>query len=319
MTAIQNTYILPETSRGRRLDQALASLLPEFSRTQIQSWIKQENITCQGQPISQRYRVLGGESIVIDAILKEQPHFEPEAIDLSIVYEDDDLLIINKPAGLVVHPGAGNSRHTLLNALLHYSPQLNTLPRAGIVHRLDKDTSGLLAVAKTSFARIHLMRQIKNRTFKRLYQAVVRGTLISGGTIDAPIGRHPRDRKRMAIVETGKSAVTHYRLLEKFRDYTRIQAQLETGRTHQIRVHCASIRHALLGDPLYGPPLQLPKGAPAELITALRQFKRQALHAYELGFTHPKTNEWMLWQAPLPPDLVNMVEVLRTFNHRSST
>lgn len=308
---IQQTIIIPDALGGMRLDQALAKILTDHSRTQIQEWIKNGEITGKGKSLKARDLVLGGEEIMVDASLKAQPIYEAQAIELNIVYEDDALLVINKPAGMVVHPGAGNAHGTLLNALLHHAPVLQKLPRAGIIHRLDKNTSGLLVIAKTANALKSLSKQLKARTISRIYQAIVSGVLTGGGTVDEPIGRHPIQRKRMTVIDTGKTAVTHYRIIEKYRAYTRVKVQLETGRTHQIRVHFAHTRHPLLGDQIYGGRLQLPKGATPELIFQLRTFKRQALHASELGLTHPVTGKQMLWQAPLPNDMQALINVLK--------
>ncbi len=309
---INLTLTIPDNLGGTRLDQALAKLLPDFSRTQIQEWIKNALITVDNKHLKAKDLVLGGEEIIINAARKVQPTWEAQPIELAVVYEDDALLVINKPVGMVVHPAAGNLDNTLLNALLHHVPDLLNLPRAGIIHRLDKDTSGLLVIAKTHAALMDLSKQMKARSISRIYQAVVNGTLLSGGTVDEPIGRHPIQRKRMTVIETGKPAVTHYRVVEKYRDHTRIKVQLETGRTHQIRVHMTHIRHPLLGDQIYGGRLQLPRGASPELIEQLRKFKRQALHASELGLIHPVTKKEMSWQAPLPDDMQNLIKVLRS-------
>lgn len=308
---IQQHITLPDHLAGMRLDQALASLLSDFSRTQIQEWIHQGDILLNGEKTKTRTLVLGGENITINAMLKEQPIWEAQAIALNIIYEDQEILIINKPVGMVVHPGAGNISNTLLNALLHHAPQLQQLPRAGIIHRLDKNTSGLLIIAKTQPALTYLLRQLKARNISRIYQAIVCGTMTGGGKVNAPIGRHPIQRKQMTVTETGKPAVTHYRVMERYRAHTRIKVQLETGRTHQIRVHMAHIHYPILGDPIYGGRLQLPKGATPALIARLRQFKRQALHAYELGFTHPTTQEEMTFQAPLPDDMQQLIQILQ--------
>lgn len=308
---IEYTITIPATLAGMRLDQALSSLLPDFSRTQIQEWIKNSNVFINQTPITKpRYSVSEGEIVQIKAKLKIQPAFEAEAITLSIVYEDEDILIINKPAGMVVHPAAGNPNQTLLNALLHHAPDLKDLPRAGIIHRLDKDTSGLLIVAKTPMALTHLTHQLKKRSITRIYQTIIAGILMSGQTIDAPIDRHPIHRKRMTVSDTGKPAITHFRVIERYRAYTRVKVQLETGRTHQIRVHMAHIKHPILGDPVYG-RLQLPKGATPALVDALRGFKRQALHAIELGFLHPRTQKPMIFQAPLPEDMQTLIDILK--------
>jgi 23S rRNA pseudouridine1911/1915/1917 synthase len=308
---IHRQITLPDELVGLRLDQALSKLLTGYSRTQIQDWIKSHEITVNGKPAKTKDVVIGGESIEVNAQLKAQPAWEAQAIDLDVIYEDDALLIINKPIGMVVHPGSGNSNNTLLNALLHHAPQLKDLPRAGIIHRLDKDTSGLLVVAKTAEALTDLSTQLKNRTVSRIYQAIIFGILTSGGTVDEPIARHPMQRKRMAVMDTGRPSVTHFRVMEKYRNHTRVKVKLETGRTHQIRVHMAHIQHPLLGDPVYGGRLQLPKGATPPLVDILRKFKRQALHAYELGLIHPVTREAMTWRAPLPQDMLELIEILR--------
>lgn len=308
---IQQTIIIPDQLGGMRLDQALTKLLPDYSRTQIQDWIKKSEITVNGKPARSRDTVMGSEEIIISAMMKSQPIWVAQPIDLNIIYEDEALLVINKPSGMVVHPAAGNLDNTLLNALLHHLPELQQLPRAGIIHRLDKNTSGLLVIAKTSHSLKSLSQQLKARSISRIYQAIVYGVLTGGGTIDAPIGRHPIQRKRMAVSETGKTAITHYRVIEKYRAFTRVKVQLETGRTHQIRVHFAHIHYPLLGDQTYGGRLQLPKGASPELIQQLRQFKRQALHASELGLIHPITKKIMGWQAPLPEDMRELIHVLK--------
>lgn len=316
---IKHSLVIPDSLGGVRLDQALAKIFPEYSRTQIQEWIKNEKIELDGQKPKTRLIVMGGEKITIDATLKAQPHWEAQSIPLDIIYEDEAILILNKPIGMVVHPAAGNRDNTLLNALLHHAPELQQLPRAGIIHRLDKNTSGLLVVAKTQAALTHLSKQLRSRSISRIYQAIICGVMTSGGTVDAPISRHPIQRKRMAVNETGKPAITHYRIIERFRAHTRIKVQLETGRTHQIRVHMAYIHYPLLGDPIYGRRLQLPKGATPELIHTLRQFKRQALHAFELGFIHPITQNTVTFNAPLPEDMLQLITALKndanSFSH----
>jgi 23S rRNA pseudouridine1911/1915/1917 synthase len=308
---IQQSFIMPDHLGGMRLDQALSKFLTEYSRTQIQDWIKKNEITVNDKVARARDIVLGGEKIDVLATMKSYPEWKAEAITLDIVYEDDSLLVINKPAGMVVHPGAGNTSQTLLNALLHHVPALQALPRAGIVHRIDKNTSGLLVIAKTDIALKKLSDQLKKHTISRIYQAVVTGVLTGGGTIDQPIGRHPIQRKRMAVIETGKPAITHYRIVEKYRAYTRVKVQLETGRTHQIRVHFSYKHHALLGDQTYGGRLQLPKGASPELIQTLRTFKRQALHASELELIHPETGQEVRFHAPLPNDMIELINTLK--------
>ncbi|MCE3237246.1 MAG: rluD [Gammaproteobacteria bacterium] len=308
---IQQTILIPESLKGMRLDQALAKLLPNESRTQIQAWIKNAEITVNSLVARARHPVKGGETVVLSATRKAQPVWDAEEIALDIVYEDDALLVISKPVGMVVHPAAGHRTSTLLNALLHHAPALKELPRAGILHRLDKNTSGLLVIAKTHMAFIKLSRQLKKREITRIYQAIVSGVLTSGGSINQPIGRHPVKRQTMAVIETGKPAVTHYRVLERYRAHTRVKVQLETGRTHQIRVHMAYIQYPLVGDPTYGGRLQLPKGASQALIQALRQCRHQALHASELSFIHPMTQKLLSFQAPLPMDMQRLIDILK--------
>lgn len=309
---IEHSFIIPENLAGLRLDQALAQLLPTYSRTQIKNWIDDGLVLVNDATVKGKVKVLGGESVSINATKKAMPAWEAEPIPLNIIYEDDAILIINKPAGLVVHPGAGNASSTLLNALLHHAPQLKDLPRAGILHRLDKDTTGLLAIAKTEYALKKLSSQLKKRLFLREYQTVVHGTFISGGKVDQPIDRHPRDRKRMSVQDTGKPSVTHYRLMEKYAAHTRLRIKLETGRTHQIRVHMNYIHHPVVGDPAYGGRIALTKSATPELAEALKRFKRQALHAYSLGFTHPVSGEWVQFECELPEDMQQLIQALKT-------
>lgn len=302
---------VPEAAAGRRLDQVLAELFPDYSRSRLQQWVKEGNCLVDGRRLRPRDKVLGGEHIALSVVLEADTSFEPEPIPLDIVYEDDALLVINKPAGLVVHPAAGNWQGTLLNALLHHFPPIDKVPRAGIVHRLDKATTGLLVVAKTVEAQTALVEQLQARSFTREYDAVVNGVLTGGGTVDAPIGRHPVDRKRMAVVRNGKPAVTHYRLAERFRAHTHIKVQLETGRTHQIRVHMAHQHYPLVGDPVYGGRLRIPPACSDALQQMLRRFGRQALHASRLGLVHPVSGDYMEWTVPLPEDMQRLLEVLR--------
>lgn len=302
---------IPETSAGERLDQAVAKLLPAFSRTQIKDWIDCGNITVNGATTKAKYRVKEGDIVDITPIARPEISHDAEDIPLNIIHEDDAIIIINKQPGLVVHPGAGNATATMLNALLHHCPDLKALPRAGILHRLDKNTSGVLVIAKTEDALRELSTQLKDRDISREYQAIVYGQLISGGSVDEPIDRHPVHRTRMGIVETGKHALTHYRIAEKYRSITRLKVKLETGRTHQIRVHMSHIRHPIVGDTLYGGRVQLAKGMTEELIQELRNFKRQALHAFKLGFTHPTNKEWVEYTAELPEDMQNLITALR--------
>ena len=296
---------------GMRLDQVLAELFSDFSRSRLQRWLKQGRVEVDGQLLRGRDKVHGGERLTLTIELEDEVSCQPQAIELDLVYQDDSLLVINKPAGMVVHPAAGNWDGTLLNGLLHLDPNLSQIPRAGIVHRLDKETSGLLVVARTLAAHKSLIEQLQARSLKREYRAIAQGVMTAGGTIDQPIGRHPTNRIRMAVVASGKPAVTHYRVLERFRTHSYLRVNLETGRTHQIRVHMAHIRHPLLGDPLYGGRFRIPKGAADETIEALRQFKRQALHAQTLGLIHPESSEFVEWSAPLPDDFQLILELLR--------
>lgn len=307
---IQKVVTIPDALRDKRLDQALAELVPEYSRSRLQQWIKAGFVTLDGRVPVVRERVRAGQTVCIAAELQEETTAQPERIPLEIVFEDASLLVINKPAGLVVHPAAGNPAGTLLNALLHYDGSLAQLPRAGIVHRLDKQTSGIMVVARTLTAHKKLVEALQARTVKREYQAVVNSVLTAGGTVDAPIGRHPVDRKRMAVVGGGKEAVTHYRVAERFRAHTLVDVRLETGRTHQIRVHMAHNRMPITGDPVYGGRMRLPKGATEELKNTLQQFRRQALHARRLGLQHPVSGAGMTWEAALPDDMVNLIKVL---------
>lgn len=285
-----------------RLDQALAQMFPQFSRSRLSAWVKAGQVRVDGLTRKPREAVAGGEQVVLEAEVEPETRVAPEAIPLSIVYEDTALIVLNKPVGLVVHPGAGNPASTLQNALLHHASELATLPRAGIVHRLDRQTSGLLVVARTLEAHTDLTRQLAARSVKREYEAIVCGVLTGGGRVEAPIARHSTDRKRMAVRDGGRSAITHYQVIQRFRAHTQVAAQLETGRTHQIRVHFAHIHHPLVGDPVYGRRLLLPKGANEALRETLSGFRRQALHARRLTLRHPASNEEMSWEAPPPED-----------------
>ena len=300
------------TQTGQRLDQTLAELFPDYSRTRIKEWILTGAVYVDGVvQIKPREKVLEGQEIEVEATLQEETRAEAQDIDLNIVYEDDHIIVINKQAGLVVHPGAGNSDGTLMNALLHHCPQIELVPRAGIVHRLDKDTTGLMVVAKTVEAQTHLVAALQAREIVREYEAIVQGVIISGGTVDAPIDRHPTKRTHMAVVHNGKSAVTHYRVAEKFRAHTRLRLRLESGRTHQIRVHMAHIGHVLVGDPVYAGRPRPPKGVTPEFFDIYMGFKRQALHAIRLELAHPFTFEIMSWQAPIPEDMHTLTRALR--------
>ncbi len=305
-----NLWIAPAFA-GRRLDQVLAELCPDYSRSRLQQWIKEGRVLLDGAACRPRDRVFEGQRVELRARLEPRQGCLAEAIPLEIVHQDAALLVVNKPPGLVVHPAAGNPDGTLQNALLFLDPELARLPRAGIVHRLDKDTSGLLVVARTAGAHRSLVEQLQARRIKREYRAVVNGLMTAGGTVDQPIGRHPTQRTRMAVVTSGKPAVTHFRVLERFRAHSYLSIRLESGRTHQIRVHMAYLGYPLLGDPLYGGRLRLPRGAGEELVQGLRSFRRQALHAQTLGLEHPETGEWVEWEAPLPDDMQALLRVLR--------
>ncbi|WP_455233829.1 23S rRNA pseudouridine(1911/1915/1917) synthase RluD [Thiogranum longum] len=309
---IQLKSRIPPVAAGRRLDQVLAELFPDYSRSRLQQWIKQGWVSLDGQSVTAKYRVMGGERVEIQGQLEVANQVGPEDIPLDIRFQDEYLLVLNKPAGLVVHPAAGNPAGTLQNALLHYDADLALLPRAGIVHRLDKDTSGLMVVARNLMAHKSLVEQLQARSVRREYLALVQSVLTAGGTVDAPIGRHPRDRLRMAVVQSGKPAVTHYRVLERFAAHTLIRVFLETGRTHQIRVHMAYIHCPLVGDPLYGGRLKLPRGASDELRNALTGFHRQALHAARLALVHPASGETVSWEAEMPEDFESLLKVLRS-------
>ena len=309
--ASPRTARVPETAAGRRFDAVLAELFPEYSRSRLAAWIKSGDALLDDRQARPRDPVRGGERVSLDVVLDVQTEAVAEDIALDVLYEDSEVLVLDKPAGLVVHPGAGNPGGTLVNALLHRDPALAALPRAGIVHRLDKDTSGAMVVARTLPAHAALVAQLSARAVHRQYLAVVAGALVSGGTADAAIDRHPRDRIRMAVQDDGRDAVTHYRLRERFRAHTALECRLETGRTHQIRVHMAHLKHPIVGDPLYGGPLKLPKGATPELIESLRGFKRQALHAETLEFSHPASGQPVRCSAPVPADMQQLLRVLR--------
>ena len=304
------TAKIPEEMAGMRLDQCLAEIFSDYSRSKIQLWIKAGRVTVNKELLKAKDKVDGGEQVELDAEAEEVLEYEAEDIPLNIVYEDDSILIINKPAGLVVHPAVGHWQGTLVNALLNYDASLNTLPRAGIVHRLDKDTSGLLMIARTLQAHNSLAAQLQARTITREYLALVKGWMTAGGTVDAPLGRHPVDRKRNAVREDGKHAVTHYRIEQRFKRYTLVRVKLETGRTHQIRVHMAYIRYPLVGDQVYGGRFKMPANCDQILETALRGFKRQALHARKLGLQHPETNEYCEWELEIPEDMGDLLKAL---------
>ncbi|MGH8493746.1 MAG: 23S rRNA pseudouridine(1911/1915/1917) synthase RluD [Moraxellaceae bacterium] len=314
---VSRTAEVPLDCAGMRLDQVAALLFAEYSRERLKDWIKDGQLMLDGRPGKPKDRVAGGEIMQLSAELAVETPALPQDIPLHVVYEDEHLLVIDKPAGLVVHPGAGNPDGTLMNALLFHHADLNLLPRAGIVHRIDKDTSGLLVVAKTLEAHTDLSAQLADKSVYREYEAVVAGVMTSGATINEPIDRHPTDRTRMAVVKRrddddtrGRDAVTHYRVIARFRGHTHVRVQLETGRTHQIRVHMGHAGHPLVGDPVYGGRMRLPKGGTQEMIRAIQHFPRQALHARRLGLVHPASGVEMSWESPLPADMVELLAVL---------
>lgn len=313
-THLSLQFQLDDTYIGQRIDQVAATVWSEFSREKLKQWMKDGYLLVNGNKIKPKYRCEGQEVLTLDVELEVQTTSQPENIPLDIVYEDDDIIVINKPVGMVVHPGAGNPSGTLVNALLYHFPKAAELSRAGLVHRIDKDTSGLLVVAKNLEAQFSLTKQLGDKSVYRVYDLVVYGNIVAGGTIDEPIKRHPVDRVKMAVLPGGRDAVTHYNVKERFQHFTRVQAQLETGRTHQIRVHFTYIGYGLVGDPVYMSRVRVPAGASERLATTLRGFRRQALHAAKLGLMHPRTQEQMLFEAPWPEDFANLVQVLREEN-----
>jgi len=310
MAQERHTSTIPDTLIGVRFDQALARIFPDYSRSRIQTWIRNGRITVEGKTIRPRDRTRGGERVRLIAEPELNNTWEPQALPLLVVYEDEDILVIDKPAGLVVHPGAGNLQGTLVNGLLHYDPNLAHIPRAGIVHRLDKDTSGLLVVARTLRAHKRLVELLKLHDIEREYEAVTVGVITAGGHVDAPLGRHRISRIKMAVTDRGRPAITHYRVRRRFLAHTHIRVHLETGRTHQIRVHMTHIGHPLVGDPTYGGRLSIPKGASTALAEVLRGFKRQALHASRLSLPHPVSGERHVFDSPLPGDFIGLLGAL---------
>ena len=304
--------VVPEALSGNRLDQVAASVFPDYSRGRLQTWIKDGALQVNGAPWRSKDKVHEGDSLSLEAELVAEEAHEAEPGELNIVYEDEDVIVLNKPTNTVVHPAVGNRTGTLLNALLHHCPQLKEIPRAGIVHRLDKDTTGLMVVAKNLLSHRILVKQLQKRVVEREYEAIVIGVMTAGGIVDLPLGRHPVQRQKRAVVEGGKESVTHYRVISRYRAHTHITVKLETGRTHQIRVHMSHIRYPLVGDPTYGGRLQIPKACSGELAKELKAFKRQALHARKLGFSHPRTGEPCSWEAPLPEDMLHLLEVLQS-------
>lgn len=308
---VQLTAMVAESQLGQRLDQAMAKLFPDYSRSRIKEWILDDQVQVNGKTANKpKEKVFGGEIVTITAQIKEAPRWEPQDIPLNVIYEDRDILVINKQRDLVVHPGAGNSDGTVLNALLHYYPKIADVPRAGIVHRLDKDTTGLMVVAKTIPAQTRLVEALQKREITREYEAVAIGTMTASGTVNEPISRHSTKRTHMVVYPMGKPAVTHYCILEHFRAHTRLRLRLETGRTHQIRVHMSHINHPLVGDLLYGGRPRSPKGVSEAFISTLRSFDRQALHATMLRLYHPISGIQMECHAPLPQDMVDLITAL---------
>ena len=302
---------VPDLLSGQRLDQVAAGLFSEYSRGRLQIWIKEGNLLVNGKVLRSKDKIYAGDKLSLETELVADETWVAEPRELNIVYEDDDVMVIDKPVNTVVHPAAGNRSGTLLNGLLHYCPQLSEIPRAGIVHRLDKDTSGLMVVAKNLQAHRILVKQLQRREVEREYEAVVIGVMTAGGTVNLPLGRHPVHRQKRAVIENGKDAVTHYRVLKRFRSHTHVRVKLETGRTHQIRVHMSHIRYPLVGDPLYGGRLQIPKGCSGALANVLKNFDRQALHARRLGFIHPRTGEMVSWESELPADMRALLVALQ--------
>ena len=310
----QLNIIIPDRLIGQRIDSALASMLPDYSRSKITTWVRLGSALINGKTFKPKEKVLGGEIVKLSIKMEKTNDWVAENIPLNIVFEDADIIIINKPVGLVTHPGAGNWTGTLANALLHYDPLLANLDRAGIVHRLDKNTSGLMVVARSELAQKNLVEQLQTHSVSREYSALVYGHMISGGVIDEPIGRNPKDRIKQAVVEEGKHAITHYRVIDRFAHHTHVKAILETGRTHQIRVHMSHIGHPLIADPMYGGKIRFPKKADETLKEALKSCKRQALHSKKLTLTHPISAVKMSWKVPLPEDMQMLVKILQNYD-----
>ena len=314
MRKIQLEIVIPEKFKGKRLDLALSKLFPEHSRSRIQSWIKAGEVDVNNSKYKQRNVVNSGDIIKINTTLKSIDKHQAEHIDLDVIHEDKAIIILNKPAGLVVHPGAGNQKHTLVNALLHFDEKLDVLPRAGIIHRLDKDTTGIMIIARTIESYTYLVNELQKRNIKRNYKAIICGQLVAGGVIENKIGRHPVHRTKMAVTDKGKLATTHYRIIKKFQHYTYLDIQLGTGRTHQIRVHMNNEKHPIIGDPLYGKNTFIKKGIDASLREFIKNFKRQALHAYNLEFTHPISKKIISLKAELPDDMNNLIKILEMYD-----
>ena len=308
------TIIIPERMTGDRLDVALSEMLPDYSRSKITAWIKSGDALINNKAFKPKDKVNGSQVVILSLNKKQNNDWSAENIALNIVFEDEDIIIINKPFGLVTHPGAGNWNGTLANALLYYDPKLSKLDRAGIVHRLDKNTSGLMVIARNEKSQKYLVEQLQSHSVVREYSAIVYGHMISGGSVNDPIGRDPKDRIKQAVSSNGKDATTHYRVIDRFKSHTHVKAILETGRTHQIRVHLSHIGYPLLGDPMYGGRVRFPKKASEILKESLLGFKRQALHSKKLTLNHPSTGELMSWKAPLPDDMLELLAILNEFD-----
>ena len=308
------TIIIPERMTGYRLDVALSEMLPDYSRSKITAWIKSGDALVNNKAFKPKDKVNGSQMVMLSLNKKQNNDWSAENIALNIVFEDEDIIVINKQFGIVTHPGAGNWTGTLANALLYYDSSLSKLDRAGIVHRLDKNTSGLMVIARNEKSQKYLVEQLQSHLVDREYSAIVYGHMIAGGTVDEPIGRDPKDRVKQAVSMSGKDATTHYRAIDRFKSHTHVKAVLETGRTHQIRVHLSYVGHSLIGDPMYGGRVRFPKKASEELKEALLNFKRQALHSKKLTLTHPISGESMSWKAPLPDDMLELLEVLKKFD-----
>jgi len=308
------TIIIPERMTGDRLDVALSEMLPDYSRSKITSWIKSGDALINNKAFKPKDKVNGSQMVSLSLNKKQNNDWSAENIAINIIFEDEDIIIINKPFGLVTHPGAGNWNGTLANALLYYDPKLSKLDRAGIVHRLDKNTSGLMVIARNEKSQKYLVEQLQSHSVAREYSAIVYGHMISGGSVNDPIGRDPKDRIKQAVSSNGKDATTHYRVIDRFKSHTHVKAILETGRTHQIRVHLSHIGYPLLGDPMYGGRVRFPKKASEILKESLLGFKRQALHSKKLTLNHPSTGELMSWKSPLPDDMLNLLNILSEFD-----
>ena len=308
------TIIIPERMTGFRLDSALSEMLPDYSRSKITAWIKSGDVLINNKSFKPKDKVIGSEVVYLNLAKKLTNDWTAENIPLNVVFEDEDIIVINKQFGLVTHPGAGNWSGTLANALLYYDPALSTLDRAGIVHRLDKNTSGLMVVARNEKSQKYLVEQLQSHSVDREYSAIVYGYMIAGGMVNEPIGRDSKDRVKQAVSQNGKEATTHYRAINRFKSHTHVKVILETGRTHQIRVHLSYVGHSLVGDPMYGGRVRFPKKASEELKEVLLNFNRQALHSKKLTLIHPISGEVMSWKVPLPDDMLKLLSVLKEFD-----